>query len=265
MDVDLVVALKNVSLKYLAESGETHALEDISLAVKQGEFLGIVGPSGCGKSTLLSLVSGLITPTSGEVTVCGQKVTGPKGGKAAYMLQQDCLLDWRTVEGNALLGLEIMGRLTAESRNRTLSLLKEYGLAEFGHLFPRQLSGGMRQRVALVRTLATKPAICLLDEPFSALDYTSRLTLQDDVWSILQDQGVTCILVTHDIPEAIAMCDRIIVISKRPGRIKLEMQMDLAQHGQSPMAKRQSPDFRSYFSRIWEEMELSVDRSRSLS
>jgi len=263
--VDCVVALKNVALKYLAESGETPALEDISLTVKAGEFLGIVGPSGSGKSTLLSIVSGLITPTLGEARVCGQKVTGPKEGKAAYMLQQDCLLDWRTVEGNALLGLEIMGRLTPESRERTLSLLREYGLADFAHLYPRQLSGGMRQRVALVRTLATNPAICLLDEPFSALDYTSRLTLQDDVWSILRGQGVTCILVTHDIPEAIAMCDRIIVFTKRPGKIKLELQIDLAQEGQSPMAKRQSPDFRWYFSRIWEEMELSVDRTRSLS
>ncbi|MBT9137388.1 MAG: Aliphatic sulfonates import ATP-binding protein SsuB [Firmicutes bacterium] len=262
--MEAVVTLNNVSLRYLAESGETPALDNISLQVKNGEFLGIVGPSGCGKSTLLSMVAGLLLPTTGSVTVCGEKVTGPEGGKSAYMLQEDCLLDWRTIEGNATLGLEIMGRLTGETRQRTNDLLKEYGLENFKHLYPRQLSGGMRQRVALVRTLATEPAICLLDEPFSALDYTSRLTLQDDVWAILRRAGVTCILVTHDIPEAIAMCDRIIVLTKRPGRIKLELNVDLNTDAPNPMKKRQAPDFRCYFSRIWEEMDLSVERASAL-
>lgn len=251
------ITLNNVSLKYLTESGETHALDDVKLEVEQGEFVGIVGPSGSGKSTLLSLIAGLLLPTSGRVEVLGQEVHGPSS-KAAYMLQQDCLLEWRTIEGNALLGLEIMGRATAEKRRSTAELLAEYGLGDFRHLYPRQLSGGMRQRVALVRTLATEPSICLLDEPLSALDYTSRLNLQEDVSAILRKSGKTCVLVTHDIPEAIAMCDRVIVLSSRPGKVKLSLPIELSIGGNSPLLRRRAPEFGKFFNRIWEEMELSV-------
>ena len=166
-------------------------------------------------------------PICQKLLVFGQQVRGPSS-QAAYMLQQDCLLEWRSIEGNAVLGLEIMGRVSAEKRQTTMNLLEEYGLGDFRHLYPRQLSGGMRQRVALVRTLATEPAICLLDEPFSALDYTSRLTLQDDVSTILRKSGKTCVLVTHDIPEAIAMCDRVIVLTNRPGRVKQNMTIELS-------------------------------------
>ena len=251
------ISLNNVSLKYMTEQGETHALDRVDLKIKQGEFVGIVGPSGSGKSTLLSLIAGLLLPTSGRVEVLGQQVRGPSS-KAAYMLQQDCLLEWRTIEGNALLGVEIMGRVSAEKHASTVNLLEEYGLGEFRHLYPRQLSGGMRQRVALVRTLATEPAICLLDEPFSALDYTSRLTLQDDVSTILRKSGKTCVLVTHDIPEAIAMCDRIVVLTNRPGRVKLNLPVELSAGDTHPLLRRRAPEFGKYFNRIWEEMELSV-------
>jgi len=251
------IRLKEVSLKYLTEQGETHALDNVTLDVKQGEFLGIVGPSGSGKSTLLSLIAGLLQPTSGTVEVFGEQVRGP-GSRAAYMLQQDCLLEWRTIEGNAMLGLEIMGRLNPQRRQSTRDMLTEYGLGGFQHLYPRQLSGGMRQRVALVRTLATEPSICLLDEPFSALDYTSRLNLQDDVSSILRKSGKTCVLVTHDIPEAIAMCDRVIILTNRPGKVKINLPIELSVGEKRPLLRRRAPEFGRYFTRIWEEMELSV-------
>ncbi|KAF0197690.1 MAG: NitT/TauT family transport system ATP-binding protein [Bacillota bacterium] len=251
------IRLNRVSLKYMTEKGEVHAVNSVDLAIEQGEFVGIVGPSGSGKSTLLSLIAGLLLPTSGRVEVFGQEVRGPSS-QSAYMLQQDCLLEWRTIEGNALLGLEIMGRVSAEKRLTTVTLLNEYGLEEFRHLYPRQLSGGMRQRVALVRTLATEPAICLLDEPFSALDYTSRLTLQNDVSTILRKSGKTCVLVTHDIPEAIAMCDRVIVLTNRPGRVKWNLPIELSAGEKQPLLRRRAPEFGKYFNRIWEEMELSV-------
>lgn len=256
------ITLNNISLKYMTEKGETHALDNIQLEIEQGEFVGIVGPSGSGKSTLLSLIAGLLLPTSGQVEVFGQQVRGPSS-QAAYMLQQDCLLEWRTIEGNALLGLEIMGRVSTEKRQSTVNLLNEYGLGDFRQLYPRQLSGGMRQRVALVRTLATEPAICLLDEPFSALDYTSRLTLQDDVSTILRKSGKTCVLVTHDIPEAIAMCDRVIVLTNRPGRVKQNMTIELSTGDKRPLLRRRAPEFGKYFNRIWEEMELSVATERT--
>ena len=256
------IALNNVSLKYMTEKGETHALDCVDIEIKQGEFVGIVGPSGSGKSTLLSLIAGLLLPTSGQVEVFGQLVRGPSS-QAAYMLQQDCLLEWRTIEGNALLGLEIMGRVSAEKRRSTVNLLDEYGLGDFRNLYPRQLSGGMRQRVALVRTLATEPSICLLDEPFSALDYTSRLTLQDDVSTILRKSGKTCVLVTHDIPEAIAMCDRVIVLTNRPGRVKVNLPIELSKRDKHPLLRRRAPEFGKYFNSIWEEMELSVATERT--
>jgi len=251
------IVLTNIGHTYMTTGGETNAIENINLTIAEGEFLGIVGPSGCGKSTLLSLMAGLVKPTTGRIEVFGKQVVG-SDGTSAYMLQQDCLLEWRTVLGNALLGLEIMRRLTPASRARTNALLVEYGLKEFRHLHPRQLSGGMRQRVALIRTLAVEPAVCLLDEPFSALDYTSRLSLQEDVSSILRKAGITCVLVTHDIPEAIALCDRVVVLTNRPGKVKADLPIVLSCKDISPMSRRQAPEFRVYFKRIWEEMEQSV-------
>ncbi|MBS3985119.1 MAG: ABC transporter ATP-binding protein [Selenomonadales bacterium] len=251
------IDLVDVGHTYMTKSGETEALKGISLSIAEGEFIGIVGPSGSGKSTLLSLLAGLVKPTTGEITIFGKKVVG-SDGTSAYMLQQDCLLEWRSVLDNALLGLEIMRKLTPASRARTNELLVEYGLSDFRHLYPRQLSGGMRQRVALIRTLAAGPSVCLLDEPFSALDYTSRLSLQADVSAILRQAGITCVLVTHDIPEAIALCDRVIVLTNRPGSVKADLPVVLSGAGHCPMQRRQAPEFREYFARIWGEMEQSV-------
>lgn len=251
------ITLTNVGHTYMTGSGETVALQSVSLSIAEGEFIGIVGPSGSGKSTLLSLLAGLVKPTTGEIVIFGKKVVG-SDGTSAYMLQQDCLLEWRSVLNNALLGLQIMHRLTPASRARTDELLVEYGLSDFRHLYPRQLSGGMRQRVALIRTLAAGPSVCLLDEPFSALDYTSRLSLQADVSAILRQAGITCVLVTHDIPEAIALCDRVVVLSNRPGRVKADLPITLSGTDGCPMNRRQAPEFREYFARIWGEMEQSV-------
>jgi NitT/TauT family transport system ATP-binding protein len=256
------IIIEGVSVRYVTEQGETPALEDISLRVDEGEFVGIVGPSGCGKSTLLSLIAGLVKPSRGKVEVFGSSVSGPSG-IAGYMLQQDGLLEWRTIEGNAVFGLELMDRLTSETRRKTLNLLDQYGLGDFKQEYPRRLSGGMRQRVALIRTLATEPPILLLDEPFSALDYQSRLNIQDDVGTILREKGKTCILVTHDIPEAIAMCDRVIVLTNRPGRVKIIVPIELNIPDKRPMLARKSAEFGKLFARIWEEMEISVSSTTS--
>ena len=199
-----MVSLKNVSLKYYTLEGETHAVNDISFSVKQGEFIGIVGPSGCGKTTILSLIAGLIKPTKGEILVDGKKVEGPSTD-VGCMLQQDHLFEWRTIMQNALLGLEIHGKTNRETKEKVERLLETYGLGEFKNHYPDQLSGGMRQRAALIRTLAVDPKILLLDEPFSALDYQTRLAMSDEVSTIIRKEGKTALLVTHDISEAISM------------------------------------------------------------
>ena len=255
--MSLAIKLDKVSVKYVASQGEVHALKDVCLDIQECEFVGIVGPSGSGKSTLLSLIAGMVKPNSGSVQVLGREVTSPKG-VAGYMLQQDGLLEWRTIAGNAQFGLELMGRLTAEGKSKTQKLLEQYGLGDFTRAYPNQLSGGMRQRVALIRTLATDPPILLLDEPFSALDYQSRLNIQDDVGTILRNSKKTCVLVTHDIPEAIAMCDKVVVLSSRPGTVKSIIPIELNSESKRPLMARKSPSFGKYFSMIWEEMEMSV-------
>ncbi|MDP4159319.1 MAG: ABC transporter ATP-binding protein, partial [Bacillota bacterium] len=214
-----LVEVHNVSMKYHSLNGEITALKNISLSVNQGEFVSIVGPSGCGKSTLLSVISGLLSATSGTVLLGGEKVTGisPKIG---YMLQKDHLFDWRTIYQNVILGLEIRKALTPKAMERALNLLKTYGLYEFRNKYPNQLSGGMRQRVALIRTLVTDPQILLLDEAFSALDYQTRLVVNDDIYTIIKKLNKTALLVTHDISESISMADRVVLLSKRPGTIK---------------------------------------------
>ena len=207
-----MVSLKNVSLKYYTLEGETHAVNDISFSVKQGEFIGIVGPSGCGKTTILSLIAGLIKPTKGEILVDGKKVEGPSTD-VGYMLQQDHLFEWRTIMQNALLGLEIHGKTNRETKEKVERLLETYGLGEFKNHYPDQLSGGMRQRAALIRTLAVDPKILLLDEPFSALDYQTRLAMSDEVSTIIRKEGKTALLVTHDISEVVSMSYRVIAHS----------------------------------------------------
>jgi NitT/TauT family transport system ATP-binding protein len=254
------VELRNVSLRYFTEESETEALRDVSLTVGAGEFVGIVGQSGCGKSTLLSLIAGILEPTAGDVLVAGERVAGPSR-KCGYMLQQDYLFEWRTVLDNVLLGPEIQGLDLAQARTRGRALLNGYGLGEFIDYYPHQLSGGMRQRAALARTLNTEPDILLLDEPFSALDFQTRLALANEVWRILKREKKTVILVTHDISEAVSMADRVIVMSRRPGRIKIEHEIRYGGNGAgrpAPFDARNEPEFGAYFNRIWSELEIHV-------
>ncbi|MGZ4134810.1 MAG: ABC transporter ATP-binding protein, partial [Tumebacillaceae bacterium] len=213
------ISFAQVNQKYMTLAGETLALEGIDFQIAEGELVGLVGPSGCGKSTILSLIAGLLHPTHGIIEVLARPVSGPRS-EIGYMLQQDYLLPWRTIAGNIMLGLEISGQNTPEKKRRALELLDEMGLQGTADKYPHQLSGGMRQRVALVRTLATDPRIILLDEPFSALDYQIKLQLEDLIVDTLQRHALTGVLVTHDLGEAIAMCDRIFVMGQKPGRIK---------------------------------------------
>jgi NitT/TauT family transport system ATP-binding protein len=252
------VEFRSVGLAYLSPEGETPALADVSLGVEPGEFVSVVGPSGCGKSTLLSLLSGILTPSHGEVLVFGQPVQGPSP-RVGYMLQHDHLFPWRTVLENVLIGPEVLGRDLRAARERGLALLERYGLGEFAGHFPGQLSGGMRQRVALVRTLAVDPDLLLLDEPFSALDFQTRLALADEVWRILRQAGKTAVLVTHDIGEAIAMSDRILVLSRRPARVKSAYVITLAAPRTSPFAVRATREFNEYFRVIWEDLDVHLD------
>ncbi len=253
METREVIAFTDVSKTYVTMEGETEALKDVTFSVKEGEFVAILGPSGCGKTTILSLLAGLFPPTAGTITILGKKVHVPSR-KVGYMLQQDYLLSWRTIEQNIMLGLEIRRQMTGENRQYAVELLDEMGLLPFKNHYPNQLSGGMRQRVALVRTLAAKPFILLLDEPFSALDYTTRLRLEDLVLDTLRRRQKTAILVTHDIAEAIAMADRIIVMASKPGRIKKEIEIPPALRDPLPFASREIPEFQKYFQVIWREM-----------
>lgn len=239
-----LVAFEKVSLLYQAPQGETEALKDVSFSVREGEFVAIVGPSGCGKTTMLSLMMGLMTPTSGAVRYPAGK--RPMG----YMLQRDHLLEWRTVEKNVLLGLEVRHLLTAESRQKALELLKTYGLGEFAKFKPSQLSGGMRQKAALIRTLALEPEVLLLDEPFSALDYQTRLTLGDEVRTIIKKERKTAVLVTHDIGEAVSMADRVLVFSGRPAMLREEVPLPFPEE-MTPLQRREAPLFQPCFKRIW--------------
>jgi NitT/TauT family transport system ATP-binding protein len=254
------VELKNVGLRYFGLEGETEALKDISFSVAPGEFVAIIGPSGCGKSTLLSLISGLSAPTEGTVLIDGKPVTGPNR-KVGYMLQQDYLFEWRTILENTLLGAEIQGMPMAKARERAKQLLTRYGLGQFLNHLPRQLSGGMRQRVALARTLCTAPDIVLLDEPFSALDSQTRLALADEITEILRREAKTVILITHDIGEAVSMAERVIVLTRRPGHVKSEHAIRFANDSGRPttMAAREAPEFNAYFKTLWQELDIHVE------
>jgi NitT/TauT family transport system ATP-binding protein len=251
------VALQGISLNYFTPERETLALSNISLEVEAGEFISIVGSSGCGKSTLLSLISGLIQPSRGSVMLEGKPVTAPSP-RVGYMFQKDTLLEWRSVLQNALIGAELLGLDQTKARKRAEDLLARYGLGEFMHALPSQLSGGMRQRAALARTLCPEPEILLLDEPFSALDFQTRLALSDEIAEILRSEGKTAILVTHDIGEAVSMTDRVIVMSRRPGRIKSEHRIDYPSFGPkrpAPFEARKCPEFNGYFQTIWDELD----------
>ena len=247
---------RGLSFAYLTRTGETLALKNLEIAVRDREFCSIVGPSGCGKSTLLALISGLIRPTEGEILLDGAPVSGASS-RVGILLQKDHLFEWRTVEQNAELGLEIQGKVTPETRARARSLLRLYGLGGFESAYPYQLSGGMRQRVAIVRTLATDPDVLLLDEPFSALDYQTKLILERDVLKIIKDNGKTALLVTHDIEEAVSMSDRVIVLSGRPAQVKNVYDIALTLQGpRTPMTSRDAPEFRGYCKAIWEDLDI---------
>lgn len=251
------VELKNIAMTYHTLDGETQAISDISLDIFSGEIVTLVGPSGCGKSTLLSIIAGLIKPTSGSVYLRGEKVTEPSKN-IGYMFQRDNLFEWRTILDNVLIGLEIQNKLNEETIAFAKKLLDTYGLLEFKNHYPRQLSGGMRQRVALIRTLAIKPDILLLDEPFSALDYHTRLSISDEVSAILKSENKTAFMITHDIAEAISMSDRVVVLTKRPATIKDIITINLTSSNEefTPMQKRELPSFRHFFNRIWKELDI---------
>jgi NitT/TauT family transport system ATP-binding protein len=246
--------LKSVSKTYFTKTSATTALEDISFTVDEGDFISILGPSGCGKSTLLSIMAGLLNPTKGAVSINGMLVNKPDP-KIGYMLQQDYLFPWKTIEENIMLGLKISHLNNDEHVTSARKLLKDIGLEHTTKKYPSELSGGMRQRVALVRTLATQPKLLLLDEPFSALDYQTKLKLEDLVSSTLKDHGKTAVLVTHDIGEAIAMSDTVILLSSNPGRIFRTFTIPAKLKNLLPFEARQHPDFGAMFQQIWEELE----------
>ena len=251
-----LLALSNIHYSYHELAGETKALENISFNVYPGEFIAIVGPSGCGKSTLLSMIAGLITPEEGRITLYGNSLTSVKT-RIGYMLQKDHLFEWRSILGNVLLGLEIQNRLDVSTKNKAIELLTTYGLESFIDAKPSQLSGGMRQRAALIRTLVLEPELLLLDEPFSALDYQTRLSVADDIWKIIKKEQKTAILVTHDLSEAVSMADRILVLSTRPGKLIKDVPIIFeALNSPSPMNRRNAKEFKSYFNLIWKELNM---------
>ncbi|MCI8726594.1 MAG: ABC transporter ATP-binding protein [Hungatella sp.] len=247
--------VRNLHYSYHTLEGETQALSDISFDVKDGEFFAIVGPSGCGKSTLLSLLCGLIEPENGSILIDGC----PRQDSDAvigYMLQRDHLFEWRTIFSNISLGLEINHRLDEAAKQELTEMLDTYGLLQFKDSRPSQLSGGMRQRAALIRTMALKPDILLLDEPFSALDYQTRLEVCDDISSIIRTEKKTAILITHDLSEAISVADRILILTSRPGKVKAVMEVRFAPEFDRPLSRRNAPEFSSYFNQLWKELKL---------
>ena len=246
-----ILNLDNVCLTYFSNNGETEALKNLTFGVEAGDFVSIVGPSGCGKTTILSLISGLLKTTKGKITINSQENNSSFVG---YMFQKDNLFEWRTILGNVYLGLELQNRKTKENIEYVNTLLRKYNLWEFRNKYPKQLSGGMRQRVALIRTLALKPQILLLDEAFSALDYQTRLNVCDDVYNIIKEEKVTAILVTHDISEAITLSDKIIILTKRPATVKKEIILNLQNLG-TPLIRRESQEAKEYFDEIWKELQ----------
>jgi len=243
---------------YVTEKSPLLAVSGIDFAIRPGEFVSLVGPSGCGKSTILSLIAGLLKPSAGHIRIYGEPVRGASP-RVGYMLQQDYLFPWKTILGNCLFGLKMTNRLTEENRNYVDYLLGEMGLAQAKHLYPSQLSGGMRQRVSLVRTLAVQPEIMLLDEPFSALDYQTKLQLEDLVWKTLKSHAKTALLVTHDISEAIAMSDRVLVMGRNPGTIRREIAVPGEIRRELPFTAREQPGFHEIFRTIWEELKTEEE------
>ncbi len=250
MNNNIILSIKNLSKSYYTLNGEIKAIDNISFDVKEGSYLSIVGSSGCGKSTLLNILAGLDKATEGNI--CFNKKL-----KIGYMLQEDALLPWLTVKENALLGLRVTGNDTKDNINYVENLLKTYGLEAFMNKKPHELSGGMKQRVALIRTLATKPDLLLLDEPFSALDYQSRLKVSDDVYQIIKAEKKTAIMITHDIAEAISISDEVLVLSKRPATIKKHYDIVLTNKS-TPINNRKALEFSQYYDAIWRDLDVSI-------
>ncbi|WP_138203131.1 ABC transporter ATP-binding protein [Haloimpatiens lingqiaonensis] len=245
--------IQNIYMNYHTLENETSALVDISFNIEEGEFLSIVGPSGCGKSTLLNIISGLLPPSSGNVLINNKYISKAKP-QIGYMFQKDNLFEWLTVWDNVILGLKIKKNITEDNLKNVENLLHSYGLWEFRHHHPKQLSGGMRQKVALIRTLSINPEVLILDEPFSAIDYQTRLNLNDEVFKIIHKEKKTTIMVTHDLSEAISMSDRILILSKRPAIIKEIIPVEFEEKYNSPLKRREAPNFRYYFNTIWKEL-----------
>ena len=252
------LCLDHVAYNYHGPEKETAALEDVSFSVEEGEFVAVVGPSGCGKTTLLSLIAGLEKPDAGSITIKDPRQ--PIG----YMLQRDELLPWYTTWKNICLGPELHRSLDEIAKKKAEQLLRAYGLYEFRHAYPGELSGGMRQRAALIRTLMLEPELLLLDEPFSALDYQTRLTVSDDIWSMIRDQKKTALLITHDIAEAVSMADRVIVLSKRPAVVKLDLPIRFdSLPKRTPFLSRNASEFQTYFQKIWKEMNQHESQEKN--
>ncbi len=251
--MEQVLELKHIHYAYHNLDGETPALTDISFVLNKGEFVAIVGPSGCGKSTLLSLIAGLLVPEKGLIKING-KYLRESTTNVGYMLQHDELFEWRTVYNNVILGLEVQHMLTARTREKAHELLDFYGLRQFEHARPSELSGGMRQRAALIRTLVLDPDLLLLDEPFSALDYQTRLNVGDDIGQIIRKEEKSALLVTHDLSEAISLADRVIVLSGRPAAIRQTIPLIFDLEQDTPLNRRNAPEFKTYFNLIWKEL-----------
>lgn len=260
--MNTILQMQKVCLTYHTQKNETTAIKDMNVESYEGELLGIVGPSGCGKTTILSLLSGILSPSQGQVLIGGERAN-PHSGLTGYMLQKDELLSWRTIMSNVLIGLEIKKRKTPEKVAYAEELLKKYNLYEFKDFYPNQLSGGMKQRVALIRTLVLEPKLLLLDEPFSALDFQTRLNVVEDVYSILRSEGKSAVFVTHDISEAISMCDRVIILSNRPSTVKEVVDLSPLKD-YTPLQRRELPMFSEYFDKIWSNLQTTKEKSNEI-
>ncbi len=257
--MERILTLNKICLTYHTLQGEIEAIKDLSFDVNKEEFIAIVGPSGCGKTTILSLIAQILKPTSGDL-VFGDNINTHIG----YMFQRDHLFEWRTIWKNITIGLELQNPKQVDlHKQRIEDLLKKYGLYDFKDKYPRQLSGGMKQRAALIRTLAMAPDLLLLDEPFSALDFQTRLNVCDDVSEIISSEKKSAILVTHDISEAISMADKVIVLTQRPAKVKKVFDINLKQYG-SPLKRRESKDFHPLFDAIWEELQTNEKENTKL-
>src|SRR5580698_6181827 len=258
--IPVQLSVRNVRKSFHGKAGEVRVLDDLSFGINERDFVSIIGPSGCGKTTIFNIIAGLIEPDSGSMHYRGEEIESLRG-RVGYMMQKDLLFPWRTVLGNVLLGLETRGVDRAEAEAKAREYLRGFGLAGFENAYPKTLSGGMRQRVALIRTLIMDPGILLLDEPFSALDYQTRLYLEGLLKQAVEKFHKTVVLVTHDIDEAVALSKRVVVLSGRPARVKAVHDIDIAEH--SPIAARSDQRFAGYFRTLCSELDIQTEAGPS--